>query len=70
MPELPEVETIRRGLNRLITGKMIARARHCDSPKSFPNDPTAVAHFLHNARVIAVLQKYELYLFVNACLPE
>lgn len=62
MPELPEVETIRRGLNRLITGKMIARARHCDSPKSFPNDPTAVAHFLHNARVIAVRRRAKVLL--------
>ena len=62
MPELPEVETIRRGLNRLITSKMIARARHCDSPKSFPNDPTAVAHFLHNARVTAVRRRAKVLL--------
>ena len=68
MPELPEVETIRRGLNRLIVGKMIARARHCDSPKSFPNEPTAVAHFLHNARVTAVRRRAKVLLIeLNTC---
>ena len=68
MPELPEVETIRRGLNRLIVGKMIARARHCDSPKSFPNEPTAVVHFLHNARVTAVRRRAKVLLIeLNTC---
>ncbi|WIO45712.1 bifunctional DNA-formamidopyrimidine glycosylase/DNA-(apurinic or apyrimidinic site) lyase [Candidatus Southlakia epibionticum] len=68
MPELPEVETIRRGLDRLIVGKTIARARHCDSPKSFPNDPTAVAHFLHNARVTAVRRRAKVLLIeLNTC---
>ena len=41
---------------------MIARARHCDSPKSFPNDPTTAAHFLHNARVTAVRRRAKVLL--------
>ena len=36
MPELPEVETVVRGLNRLILKKKIAKVKH-DWPKSFPN---------------------------------
>ena len=62
MPELPEVETIRRGLNRLIVGKTIARARHYDSPKSFPNDSTAVAHFLYEAHITAVRRRAKVLL--------
>lgn len=62
MPELPEVETIRRGLNRLIVGKTIARARHYDSPKSFPNDSTAVAHFLYGAHITAVRRRAKVLL--------
>lgn len=37
MPELPEVETVKRGLERLIVGKTIIAETH-DWPKSFPND--------------------------------
>ena len=47
MPELPEVETIRTSLARLVVGKQIVASTVYDSPKSFPNDPAAVAHFLH-----------------------
>ena len=36
MPELPEVETVVRGLNRLILKKKISKVKH-DWPKSFPN---------------------------------
>ncbi len=38
MPELPEVETVRRGLETLIVGKAIRAVTH-DNPKSFPNAP-------------------------------
>jgi len=37
MPELPGVETIRRGLSRLIVGKTVKFAKNYDSAKSFPN---------------------------------
>lgn len=54
MPELPEVETVRRGLQRLIVGKTTAKATQYDSPKSFPNAPADVEQFLIGARVVAV----------------
>ena len=45
MPELPEVETVRRGLADLLPGQAIVRATVFDSPKSFPNSPTDVQQF-------------------------
>jgi formamidopyrimidine-DNA glycosylase len=45
MPELPEVETVTRGLSRLIIGKKIAKVTS-DNPKSFPNSPENVNKFL------------------------
>ena len=45
MPELPEVETVVRGLNRLIVKKKITAVRH-DWPKSFPNSPSSVDVFM------------------------
>lgn len=45
MPELPEVETVRRGLERLTVGKKIVQVTH-DTPKSFPSVPTDVNEFL------------------------
>ncbi len=62
MPELPEVETIRRGLARLIVGKKVKRARCLDSPKSFPNDPTLVEQFLYGASVTAVRRRAKVLL--------
>lgn len=50
MPELPEVETIRIGLSKLLPGKVIHDVWH-DWHKSFPNAPTDVARFLINAEV-------------------
>ena len=57
MPELPEVETIRRGLSGLLVGKTIAHALVHDSPKSFPNDISSTEEFLYAARVIAVRRR-------------
>jgi formamidopyrimidine-DNA glycosylase len=56
MPELPEVETVRRGLSELIVGKVVS-ASQADTPKSFPNTATDVAHFLHKAKVVAVRRR-------------
>ncbi len=50
MPELPEVETIRMGLAKLLPGKTIADVWH-DWPKGFPNAPADVARFLVGAKV-------------------
>ncbi|HEX7368487.1 MAG TPA: bifunctional DNA-formamidopyrimidine glycosylase/DNA-(apurinic or apyrimidinic site) lyase [Candidatus Saccharimonadales bacterium] len=56
MPELPEVETIRVGLSRLLVGKTVARVTS-DSPKSFPNAVADVEQFLLGARVAAVVRR-------------
>lgn len=50
MPELPEVETIRIGLSKLLPGKKIQDTWH-DWPKSFPNAPADVARFLIGAKI-------------------
>ena len=57
MPELPEVETVRRGLAELLPGRVVARVSVFDSPKSFPNAPADVEQFLHGARVTAVRRR-------------
>ena len=53
MPELPEVETIRIGLSKILPGKVIADIWH-DWPKSFPNAPADVARFLVGAKILSV----------------
>lgn len=53
MPELPEVETVRRGLAHLIVGKKITSEQH-DTEKGFPNAPADVANFLIGAEIIGV----------------
>lgn len=56
MPELPEVETVRRGLHKLIIGRVI-NAATTDNPKSFPNDTQAVLSFAVGSKVIDVRRR-------------
>jgi formamidopyrimidine-DNA glycosylase len=56
MPELPEVETIRVGLSRLLPGKVVKDVWH-DWPKSFPNAPADVARFLIGAEIVKVRRR-------------
>lgn len=56
MPELPEVETVRRGLSKLIIGRNIKAVNH-DTPKSFPNTPADVTEFLIGARITDVRRR-------------
>ncbi len=56
MPELPEVETIRIGLNALLPKRRIAKVEH-DWPKGFPNAPPDVKQFLIGARVNQVRRR-------------
>lgn len=56
MPELPEVETVRRGLEKLIIHKVVKGATS-DSPKSFPNAPADVEQFLIGAKITAVRRR-------------
>lgn len=62
MPELPEVETVRRGLSELIIDKVVTRATVHDSPKSFPNAPSDVASFLIGAHIVAVRRRAKVLL--------
>jgi formamidopyrimidine-DNA glycosylase len=50
MPELPEVETVRQGLSRLLPGLRVKEVTH-DWPKSFPNSPADVKQFLIGAQI-------------------
>lgn len=56
MPELPEVETVKIGLQRLLPGLVVAKVEH-DNPKSFPNAATDVERFLIGAEVKAVTRR-------------
>jgi len=61
MPELPEVETVKRGLLRLIVGKQIAEVTH-DTSKSFPNTGADVQEFLIGGRIIDVRRRAKVLL--------
>jgi formamidopyrimidine-DNA glycosylase len=56
MPELPEVETIRAGLAKLLPGKVVKDVWY-DWDKSFPNAPSDVARFLVGARIVKVRRR-------------
>ena len=62
MPELPEVETVRRGLDKLIVGKKVKKAYDVDSPKSFPNTATDVAEFMVGSGVQSVRRRAKVLL--------
>lgn len=61
MPELPEVETIRRGLSGLLIGKVVTDVVF-DTPKSFPNSAADVENFLIGASVVAVRRRAKVLL--------
>lgn len=56
MPELPEVETVKRGLLKLIVGRKI-KSVNSDNLKSFPNSSSDVESFLINSEVINVRRR-------------
>jgi len=53
MPELPEVETVKNGLSRLLKNKTVKSVTF-DWPKGFPNSEADVNNFLIGASVINV----------------
>jgi formamidopyrimidine-DNA glycosylase len=61
MPELPEVETVKAGLSRLLPGKTIKGIAH-DWPKSFPDSPADVAAFAIGAKVVLVSRRGKVLL--------
>jgi len=56
MPELPEVETIKIGLAKLLPGRVIKDVWY-DWDKSFPNAPADVARFLVGAKIQKVRRR-------------
>ena len=56
MPELPEVETIRAGLAKLLPGRVVKDVWY-DWDKSFPNAPADVARFLVGAKIEKVRRR-------------
>jgi formamidopyrimidine-DNA glycosylase len=56
MPELPEVETVRLGLTRLIIGQKIKDITS-DNPKSFPNSESDVSQFVVGSKIIGVRRR-------------
>ena len=56
MPELPEVETVKRGLQKLLIGRKIVAVKS-DNPKSFPNALHDVNQFLINTTVTDVRRR-------------
>jgi formamidopyrimidine-DNA glycosylase len=56
VPELPEVETIRIGLAKLLPGLVVKDVWH-DWPKSFPNAPADAARFLVGAEIVDVKRR-------------
>ncbi len=61
MPELPEVETVRSGLDKLLPGRKILGVTH-NWAKSFPNAETDVKHFLIGASIVAVKRRAKVLL--------
>jgi formamidopyrimidine-DNA glycosylase len=61
VPELPEVETVKRGLSMLIVERVV-KSVEFDTPKSFPNPPGDVKQFLINAEIRSVRRRAKVLL--------
>lgn len=61
MPELPEVETVRRGLSGLLPGKKVLNVWH-DWPRGFPNSDEDVRAFLIGANIVEVKRRAKVLL--------
>ena len=62
MPELPEVETIKNGLNRLIKDLQVKSVSY-DWPKGFPNSNADVDNFLIGSIIFRVKRKGKSLIF-------
>lgn len=56
MPELPEVETVRTGLNKMLLGKKLRQVTH-DWDKGFPNSKSDVSAHLVGAHITGVRRR-------------
>lgn len=62
MPELPEVETVRRGLKKHCIDHVIAAVNVHDSPKSFPNAEADIEAFLLQAYITDIRRRAKVLL--------
>ena len=71
MPELPEVETVRVGLEPAVTGRTFERVEILDSRLVAPEEPFAVAAELEGERVAALDRrgKYLIFRFDSGRVP-
>jgi len=56
VPELPEVETVKRGLKKLIIGKIITEVKF-DWPKGFPNSKKDIDKYLVKAKIMDIKRR-------------
>jgi formamidopyrimidine-DNA glycosylase len=63
MPELPEVETVKRGLDPLLRGRSITDADIMDGRLTAPEDPVVVSAELIGERFTAVARRGKYLLF-------
>jgi formamidopyrimidine-DNA glycosylase len=61
MPELPEVETVKLGLSKLVIGKKVTDVWF-DWPKGFPNAPEDVAQFLIDSSITDIRRRAKVLL--------
>ncbi|GAC1390588.1 MAG: DNA-formamidopyrimidine glycosylase [Candidatus Saccharimonadales bacterium] len=59
MPELPEVETVKIGLQKFIVGKRISTINY-DWPKSFPNDISIVESYAHQSTITSIRRRAKI----------
>lgn len=61
MPELPEVETVRSGLQQLLPGRTVRAVTH-DTAKGFPNAASDVAQFFVGSSITGVRRRAKVLL--------
>ena len=61
MPELPEVETVKIGLDRLLPGKIV-KSLTFDWPKGFPNSIEDVNNFIIRSKIVKVRRRAKVLL--------
>lgn len=71
MPELPEVEVVKRGLSELIVGQIIHGLKSIDSPKSLLGSTSDLKEFVVGAKITGVRRRGKLIIIdlsSNYCL--
>jgi len=61
MPELPEVETVKKGLAELLPGRRVVTVKY-DWPKGFPNAKADIDKFLIGSKITGVTRRAKVLL--------